>query len=79
MITAIATIYLGFTKYNVRVRCRALVDVWLGDDKQDVLRLPDGDPRHSCYLTQTQLGHGLVKDRKETRHKGTWVDSFKLN
>ena len=41
---------LGFSEDDVGVAGRALVNVGLVDDEQDVLRLPDGDAGHARDL-----------------------------
>lgn len=41
---------LGLTKDHIGVRSGALEDIWLGNDKQDVLGLLDGDPGDSLNL-----------------------------
>lgn len=51
--------YLSFPEDDVCIWCRALVDIWFGDDEQDVLWLANGDPSDSCYLPETKLWHCL--------------------
>lgn len=62
LISLLAT-YLSFTEDDVCVGCRALVDVWFGNDKQDVLWLANSDPSDPCYLPETKLGHRLQEIR----------------
>lgn len=50
---------LGLPEDHVGVRGWALEDVRLGDDKEDVLGLLDGNPGDTVDLPQAQLGHGL--------------------
>ena len=48
-------IYLSFTKHNIGVRGRVLVDVRLVDDKQDVPGLADGHAADSSNLPKSIL------------------------
>merc|ERR1712076_196798 len=52
---------LCLAKHDVGVRGRVLVDVGLVDDKQDVLRLPDGHSGDSCDLLEAELRHDLPR------------------
>lgn len=56
--------HLGFPKYDVDVGPGTLEDVWLADNKQDVLGFADGDPGDAVYLPETQLGHGLRRGER---------------
>lgn len=51
--------HLGLPKDHIGIRGRALEDVGLGDDEQDVLGLLDCDSGDALDLPQAQLGHGL--------------------
>lgn len=56
--------YLSFTKDDVCVWRGTLVDVWFGNDEQDVLWLANRDSRDPRYLPETELWHCL-EERKE--------------
>lgn len=68
--------YLSFTKDDVCVWRGTLVDVWFGNDEQDVLWLANRDSRDPRYLPETQLWHCL-EERKEfksfARHIGPLI------
>src|SRR3546814_9392372 len=50
----------GLAEDDVRVRGWGLVHIWLGDDKQNVLRLLDGHADDVWHLAHAQLLHGLA-------------------
>lgn len=51
--------YLSLSENDVSVWSWAFVDVWFGDDKENVLRLANGYPGNSGHLSETQFGHRL--------------------
>src|SRR3546814_17271752 len=51
---------LGLAEDDVRVRGWGLVHIWLGDDKQNVLRLIDGHADDVWHLAHAQLLHGIA-------------------
>merc|ERR1719418_308241 len=52
---------LGLAEHNVGVGGGVLVNVRLVDDKEDVLRLPDGHPADPSNLLETELAHDLPR------------------
>merc|ERR1711915_651015 len=51
---------LGLTEDDPGVAVGALVDIGLADDKQDVLRPPEGDTSDALNVLEAELGDSLA-------------------